>query len=434
MQLTTGKAPMHYGWIIVWLTFITVLVTAGIRSIMGVIMVPLEEEFDWSRSTISFAFGLNLFIYGLAGPFMAAAMQRFGVRRIMLYGLVLLVAGVAASLLISQIWQFQLIWGVVLGIGSGIFQTVLSATVANQWFEARRGMVMGLLMAASAAGQMIFLPFLSYLVTTYSWRSALNVFIVLGIVLIPVIALWMRDRPSDKGLLPYGASASSVNSAAKKPEGPKKSPFASAVATLFLGFRSLPFWLLAISFLMCGATTSGLIGTHFIPASIHHGIPEVGAASLFAFMGMFNIVGTLISGWLSDRFDNRWLLFWYYSFRSVLLFMLPFALDLQSYGMLIVFALFYGLDWIATGPPTVRLASDHFGKERGTVIYGWIFAFHQLGSGMAAFMAGYLYDRFESYTYSFLAAAVFCIIATLFVFGVKKKETPIGPTPARQAV
>lgn len=416
--MAKGSPPVHYGWIVVWLTFFTILITAGIRSMMGVIMVPLEQEFAWSRSAISFAFALNLAIYGLAGPFMAAAMHRFGVRRIMVYGLILLVAGISVSLTITQIWQFHLIWGLVIGIGSGIFQTVLSATVANLWFEKQRGMVMGLLMAASAAGQMVFLPLLSYIIQTVSWRFALAVFVVLGIVMVPVVAIWMRDRPSDKGLLPYGESGGLPGL-----EEPKKTVAAAgALSTLREGFRSVPFWLLAASFLLCGATTSGLIGTHFIPASIQYGIPQVGAASLFAFMGMFNIVGTMISGWLSDKFDNRWLLCWYYGVRSLLLFLLPVAFDLQSYGLLIVFAIFYGLDWIATGPPIVRLASDYFGKERGTVIYGWIFAFHQLGSGLAAFMAGYLYDRYNSYTYSFIGAALFSIISVLFVLGIRKKE------------
>ncbi len=381
-------------------------------------MVPLEEEFQWTRSAISFAFALNLTIYGFSGPFIAAGLERFGVRKMMVSAMILLVLSVAASLGITQIWQLHVIWGIVIGLGSGVFLTVLSATVANRWFEKRRGMVLGLLMAGTAAGQMIFLPFLSYLVEVYSWRVALFVFVGLGALMIPLIALWMRDRPSDKGLLPYGAD---INES-KPPAELKKNPIAAAFDGLWIGVRSAPFWLLVASFFICGASSSGLIGTHFIPASTHHGIPEVRAAGLFAFMGIFNIIGTMFSGWLSDRFDNRWLLFWYYGLRGLSLLFLPYILEHRAYSLLIIFAVFYGLDWIATIPPTVRLAVDHYGREQGNVIYGWVFAAHQLGAGVAAFLGGFMYEHLHSYTLTFLSAGVLCMLATLFVFKVKKKQ------------
>ncbi|MGX6443266.1 MFS transporter [Neobacillus sp. K501] len=412
---------MYYGWIVVGLTFIAVLIAAGIRSITGVILIPLELEFDWSRTAISFAFAINLTLYGFSGPFIAAGFERFGIRKMMGYAMLLLVAGMYLSLIMTELWQLNLIWGVIIGLGSGVFLSVLSATVANNWFEKRRGFVLGLLMAGTAAGQMIFLPLLSYLTEQFSWRSGLYVFAVLGVILIPIIFIWMRDKPAEKGLLPYGADSvldpsDSVN---------KKNPISSAFEVLWIGVRSLPFWLLSLSFFICGLSTAGLIGTHFIPASTHHGIPEVHAASLVAFMGIFNIIGTMFAGWLSDRFDNRWLLFWFYGLRGLSLLILPFAFEMKSYLMLIGFAIFYGLDWIATVPPTVRLASDHFGKERGAIIYGWVFAAHQLGSGAAAFLGGYFYEVFHSYTLTFLSAGALCIIATLFVLSVKKK-TPLS--------
>lgn len=409
---------MHYGWVVVWLTFFSVLVAAGIRSITGVLIMPLEQEFAWSRADISFAFALNLTLYGFSGPFIAAAMERLGIRKMMVSAMLVLVLSLVVSLFMTEIWQLHLIWGIIIGLGSGVFLTVLSTTIANNWFEQKRGLVLGLLMAATAAGQMIFLPLLSYITEAYTWRIGLSVFVVLGVVMIPIIAIWMRDKPSEKGLLPFGTIEKDV----KPTPAMKKNPIASAFEVLGVGVRSTPFWLLSISFFICGLSTAGLIGTHFIPASAHHGIPEVHAANLFAFMGIFNIVGTMFSGWLSDRYDNRWLLFWYYGLRGLSLMFLPYAFEMKSYAMLIGFAVFYGLDWIATVPPTIRLASDFFGKERGAIIYGWVFAAHQVGSGVAAFLGGYFYEIFHSYTMTFISAGVLCIVATLFVLSVKKKE------------
>jgi MFS family permease len=412
---------LHYGWIVVWLTFSAVLVAAGIRSITGVIMVPLEQEFEWSRSAISFAFAINLTLYGFSGPFIAAGLEKIGIRKMMMYAMILLVFGMVVSLFMTQIWQLHLIWGIMIGMGCGVFLTVISATVANNWFEKRRGFVLGLLMASTAAGQMIFLPLLSYLTETYSWRIGMSVFIALGALMIPFLAIWMKDKPAEKGLLPYGASPEVI----KPSVVDKKNPITLAFEVLWIGVRSVPFWLLSISFFICGLSTAGLIGTHFIPASTHHGIPQVYAASLFAFMGIFNIIGTMFSGWLSDRFDNRWLLFWYYGLRGLSLLFLPYAFQTQSYAMLIGFAVFYGLDWIATVPPTIRLASDYFGKAHGTIIYGWVFAAHQVGSGVAAFLGGYFYEIFDSYTITFISAGILCIVATLFVLSVKKKQPAV---------
>jgi predicted MFS family arabinose efflux permease len=414
---TRGGFALHYGWVVACLTFFSVLVVAGIRSISGILMLPLEQEFDWSRSEISFAFALNLMLYGFSGPFIAAGLERFGIRKIMICALILLVSALYISVNITRIWQFQLVWGVVIALASGVFLTVLSATVANRWFEKKRGMVLGMLMASTAAGQLIFLPFLSGIIQHYSWRTALYFFVGLGILIIPLIAIWMRDRPSDKGLLPYGAASNFIPSAISQ-----KNPISSAFEGLWIGVRSLTFWLLAASYFVCGASTAGLIGTHFIPASTHHGIPQVQAAGLLAFMGIFNIIGSVFSGWLSDRFDNRWLLFWYYGLRGLTLLFLPYAFEMQSYIILMAFIVFYGLDWIATVAPTVRLASDHFGKEQGSIIYGWLFAAHQLGSGAAAFMGGYMYEHFQSYTITFLSAGILCILATFFVFSVKKQQ------------
>lgn len=410
------KRKIHYGWIVGGLAFLSMLVAASIRSTSGVLMVPLQEEFGWDRSMISLAFAISLTLYGFSGPFIAALMERFGVRKIMVGGMLLLVGGTALSMCMTQIWQLQLLWGIVVGLGSGVFLTVLGATVASRWFAARRGMVLGLLTASTATGQLVFLPLLAHLVEMYSWRAAVGLMSVVGLVLVPIILLFMRDNPADKGLLPYGATV------APSTQGlGKKNPIVMAFQGLALGVKSFDFWLLAGSFFICGLSTSGLIGTHFIPACLDHGIPEVMAAGMLAFMGVFDIIGTTLSGFLSDRFNNRWLLFWYYGLRGLALLLLPQALDLAangSFGTLIVFAVFYGLDWIATVPPTVRLTAEIFGKEQSSIVYGWIFAAHQLGSGVAAYAGGAMYQALNSYAMTFVAAGAFCVLATLMVLRV----------------
>ncbi|MEH7346084.1 MFS transporter [Bacillus sp. JJ1532] len=415
---------MFYGWIVVWLTFFVILIAAGIRSITGILIIPLEQEFEWSRSSISFAFAINLTIYGFSGPFIAAGLERIGIRKTMAYAMLVLVIGMTASLFMSQIWHLNLIWGVMIGVASGVFLTVLAATIANNWFEKRKGIVVGILMSATAAGQMIFLPLLSNLTEAFSWRTGIYVFIGLGVLMIPLIAIWMRDKPADKGLIPYGAVANQIAPVIQN----KKNPIKEAFEVLWIGVRTVPFWLLSISFFICGLSTAGLIGTHFIAACGLYGISEVNAAGLFAFMGIFNIIGTMISGWLSDRFDNRWLLFWYYGLRGLSLIILPYALDLRSYPMLVAFSVFYGLDWIATVPPTIRLASEYFGKERGAIVYGWVFAAHQVGSGVAAFLGGYFYEIFNGYSITFISAGVLCIVATFFVLSFKKKQGALKNT------
>ncbi|MGZ4111929.1 MAG: MFS transporter, partial [Tumebacillaceae bacterium] len=382
---------IHYGWVVAALVFVSMLVAASIRSTSGVLMVPLQQEFGWDRSAISLAFAINLTLYGFSGPFIAALMERFGIRKMMVAGLVFLIAGTLMSLGMKQVWQLQVLWGVVVGLGSGVFLTVLGATVASRWFEVRRGMVLGLLTASTATGQLAFLPLLAHLIEAYSWRVAIGVMAGVGVLLLPLVLLLMRDHPADKGLLPYGATEEQPMKAHKK------NPIAMAFQGLMLGVKSFDFWLLAGSFFICGLSTSGLIGTHFISACLDHGITEVTAAGMLAFMGIFDIIGTTMSGYLSDRFNNRWLLFWYYGLRGLALLLLPQSLDLASSGSfttLFVFAVFYGLDWIATVPPTVRLTAEVFGKENSGIVYGWIFAAHQLGSGVAAYGGGVMYQWF----------------------------------------
>lgn len=410
------QRKLHYAWIVAGVTFVTLLVAAGLRATPGVLIVPLETEFGWSRATISFAIGLNIFLYGLIGPFAAAVMDRFGLRRTMLAALTCIAMGVALTPLITRSWQLIVLWGVVVGTGSGATALVLGAAVVARWFAARRGLVIGILTASTATGQLIFLPVLASLVANYGWRAVSLTVAGVALALLPVVALLMRDQPRDVGLAPYGATDHRQSVAAAH-----GNPAATALVALRDGLRSCDFWLLAGSFFICGASTNGLIGTHLIPACLDHGIPQVTSASLLAAMGVFDLVGTTLSGWLSDRWSNRGLLAWYYGLRGLSLIYLPFAFGVSFYG-LSLFAVFYGLDWIATVPPTVRLAARIFGTERGPIMFGWIAAAHQLGAALAAFAAGVLRVTLGTYLEAFMLSGLLCLVGSLMVLFIDRRR------------
>jgi sugar phosphate permease len=400
---------MHYGWIVAAVTFVTLLVAAGVRATPSVLIVPLEHEFGWSRETISFAVAVNIFLYGMIGPFAAAIMERFGIRRTMCTALVVIATGVALTPLMREPWQLILLWGVVVGSGTGVTAMVLGATIVTRWFTERRGVVMGVLTASTATGQLVFLPLLASLAERFGWRSVSLTVAGAAALLLPIVALAMRDRPADVGLAPYGEEGG------PRPTVPVTgNPFLNALRALRTGLKSRDFWLLAGSFFICGASTNGLIGTHLIPACIDHGIPEVTGASLLAVMGIFDFIGTTASGWLSDRWNNNRLLAWYYGLRGLSLMFLPFAFDLSFMG-LSVFAVFYGLDWIATVPPTVRLTTRCFGKDNVGLMYGWIAAAHQLGAASAAFVAGAIRTNLGDYLAAFMIAGGLCLIASMMV-------------------
>ena len=431
MNVTAPPARrLHYAWIVAAVTFLTLLAAAGVRSTPGVLMVPFEQEFGWSRATISVAVSINLLLYGLMGPFAAALLDRLGVRATMMLALSLLAVGVGLTTLMTAPWQLVLLWGVVVGGGAGMTALTLGATVVNRWFSERRGLVMGVLTASTATGQLLFLPLMAWVVERHGWRPAVLGIAAVALLVVPLIGFLMRDRPADVGLAPYGDDGP-VKPVARSTANPAR----VALAALGRGLRSGDFWLLALSFFICGLSTNGLIGTHLIPACIDHGIPEVRAAGLLAGMGILDLVGTTASGWLSDRFDNRYLLFWYYGLRGLALIYLPWSFDLSFYG-LPVFVLFYGLDWIATVPPTVRLAANIFGKENVGVVFGWIAAAHQLGAATAAFGAGLIRTTTGDYLDAFVIAGGMCILAALmslavgFRRGGRRPETAASPAAA----
>ncbi len=425
-----ARRDIHYGWIVVAVTFLTMLVTAGAMGAPGVMIVPLEREFGWDNAQISSALALRLLLFGLFGPFAAAFMNRFGLRRVMICAVALIAGGLLVSLAMTQVWQLVLLWGVVVGVGTGLTAVVLAATVATRWFTARRGLVVGLLTASSATGQLVFLPLIADMTERFGWRAALV--LVCGLLaLVALLALiLMRDRPSDLGLPAYGETVVT-------PAPPAGVGLASLLSSPFAALNEAArvplFWILFATFFICGCSTNGLIQTHFITLCGDYGLAAVVAASVLAMMGVFDFVGTIGSGWLSDRFDNRWLLFWYYGLRGLSLLYLPFT-SFTFYG-LSLFAMFYGLDWIATVPPTVKLTAERFGRERAPIIFGWIFAGHQIGAATAALGAGLSRTELESYLPAFFVAGALCFIAAALALTIAKPTSlgfgAVSPTPAR---
>jgi len=406
-------ARVHYAWVVAAVIFMTLLAAVGIRATPGVLIVPLEHAFGWSPATISFAISINIILYGLMGPFAAALMQQVGIRRTIIGALALLALAIAASSFMTAPWQLVLSWGVAVGLASGVTALVLGATVVNRWFDRHQGLVMGMITASTATGQLVFLPLLAAVAEKQGWQPVVWIAALAAAVMIPVVLLLVPERPSDIGLRPYGASPGDATASSTRPVA---NPVTVAFAALGRGAKSAGFWLLFASFFVCGASTNGLIGTHLIAYCFDHGIPEVQSASLLAAMGIFDLIGTTASGWLSDRFDSRWLLFWYYGLRGLALLYLPYS-GFSLYG-LSLFAVFYGLDWIATVPPTVRLTGDLFGKEQAPIIFGWLLAGHQLGAGLTAFEAGALRGLLGSYFVPVLISGTLCVITALLVLRI----------------
>jgi sugar phosphate permease len=418
---------LHYAWIIVAVTFVVVVVTAGVRATPSVLIVPLEGEFHWSRATISFAVGVNLLLYGAVGPFAAAVMDRFGARRTMILSLAATAAGVALTAVMSETWQLVALWGVVVGLSTGFVGAYLAASIAARWFRAREGLVVGILTAANAAGQLVFLPTMAALATAAGWRIVSLVLAASVVVLLPLLAMLMRDRPEDLGLARYGDASHSRPVAA-----PAGNPAAVAFRALATGVGSRDFWLIAGGYFACGATTNGLIGTHLIPACVDHGLSEIAGAGLLAATGVFALAGGMISGWLSDRCDNRILLCCYYGFRGLALLYLPFALNMSFYG-LSLFSMVYGLDWIASAPPTVRLLSGVVGTERIGIMVAWITVIHQIGGASAAYLAGVVRIAFGTYFEAFIFSGMLLVavaVMVLFIGAGRGREPGIEPAIA----
>jgi len=406
---------LFYGWTVAGATFLVMLATAGAMGAPGVIIQPLEKEFGWSTAEISVALSVRLALFGLIAPFAAAFINRFGVRTVVVSAVAMIAAGILASMAMTEVWQLIALWGVIVGIGTGMVALVLGATIATRWFVERRGLVVGMLTASNATGQLIFLPLIAKLTQDYGWRHALAlvVLLLLGAGLVALFLL--RDRPSDLGLPAFGASAVEP---APRQDTSLRAMMASPLRALHAVRTSRTFWVLFATFYVCGLSTNGLIQTHWVSLCGDYGIAPVAAAGALAMIGVFDFVGTILSGWLSDRYDNRWLLFVYYGLRGVSLILLPFT-NFTMIG-LSAFAVFYGLDWVATVPPTVRLTAEKFGAEKANLTFGWIFTAHQLGAATAAFGAGLARSDLSTYLPALYVAGSACIVAAALALAIAR--------------
>ncbi|HET6971266.1 MAG TPA: MFS transporter [Phenylobacterium sp.] len=410
----------NYAWVVAAVTFLSLLAAAGLRSAPGVLLTPLNQAFGWDRGSFSAAAAIGIFLYGLVGPFAAALMQTLGLKRTLLSGLALMAAATGSSLFMQAPWQYVLTWGVLSGLGSGAVALSMGATVVNRWFATRRGLAMGLLSASTATGSLIFLPAMAALAEHGGWRPVVAAVSLAATALIPLVFFLLPERPSDIGQPPYGATAVEPAPAAGRP----LDAVALAFAVLGRAARTSRFWLLFATFFVCGLTTNGLVGTHLISFCGDRGLALVQAGSLLAAMGAFDIIGTTGSGWLTDRYDPRKLLFVYYGLRGLSLMALPF-LTFDVFN-LSIFAVFYGLDWLATVPPTVRLANEGFGERDGPIVFGWVAFGHQIGAATAAFGAGVLRELDGSYLEPFVIAGAFGVFAGIGALAIRRPRPAVA--------
>ncbi|MFB7983731.1 MFS transporter [Streptomyces vinaceus] len=408
---------IHRAWFVAAVAFVTIIGAAAFASLPGLLIEPLHEEFDWSRGTIGFAVSVNLALYGLTAPFAAALMDRFGIRKVVALALLVISGGTAATVWMTASWQLVLFWGVLVGLGSGSMALAFAATVTNRWFTARRGLVTGILTAAGASGQLVFLPLLSWLVVHHGWRPAAVTVSLAALAVVPFVWLLLRDHPADVGLAPYGGSY------AEKP-APALGAARRAVTVLFKAARTGPFWLLAGTFAICGASTNGLVKTHFVPAAHDHGMPVTAAAGLLAVIGVFDVIGTIASGWFTDRFEARRLLAVYYALRGVSLMFLPMLLAPSVHPPMVFFIIFYGLDWVATVPPTIALCREHYGQD-SAIVFGWVLASHQVGAALVAFLGGLARDAFGSYDLVWYASGALCAMAALMAMVIRRRPVTL---------
>ncbi|SDK68984.1 MFS transporter [Arthrobacter sp. ok362] len=446
MTPAPARRRIHPAWTVAAVAFLALVGAAGFRAAPGVLMVPLQNEFGWSTTVLSAAVSINLVLFGLTAPFAAALMERFGIRAVTAVALVLIGAGSALTVFVTQSWQILLTWGLLIGLGTGSMALVFAATIANTWFAKSRGLVIGILTAGSAAGQLVFLPFIALLAQDPGWRQASLLIGAGALAVVPLVLKFLKNSPAEAGVLPYGATPPAAGAttgpestestapvtgpATPAPETaePRRNAAVRALQVLKRASKVRTFWALVAGFAICGATTNGLIGTHFIPSAHDHGMPETTAAGLLAVVGLFDIIGTIASGWLTDRVNPRILLAVYYQFRGIGLLVLPLLLSATVQPSMIVFVVIYGLDWVATVPPTAAICRQVFGAD-GSVVFGWVFAAHQLGAAAAALAAGAVRDATGQYTYAWFAAAAMCTIAAVISATIRKDARKLEPVP-----
>ena len=413
----TSRFGIHYGWLVIAVCFTVLLVAAGIQSIPGIIILPLQQEFGWTRSAISLAISMSILMLGLGGPFSGRLINRIGPRNVLIVGLLVAALGTASLFWLENMAQLILIWGNVVGLSLGVLGLPLGATLAARWFSERRGLVTGVLGAGSSAGALLWVPIMMNVTVASGWRAAILLGAVMLIALIPLVVLFVRNWPRDVGLRAYGAERAPAGDAIA----------AEQTTSMHAALRTRDWWLLAGTFFVCGLTTNGLIGTHLIPHAVEHGFTQNVAAGALAVIGAFNVVGTISSGYLTDRFDPRRLLATYYAFRAASLVLLP---SVSSEAGLLVFAVMFGLDYIATVPPTVALTADRFGRGSLATVFGWILFAHMVGGAVASYGSGIARDLFGDYSLAFIVAATFGFIAAALSLQVSGAVRRVEPAPA----
>ncbi len=428
-----NRPRLHPAWIVALVGLVALMAAAGFRSAPSMLMIPLEQEFGWTRASMGLAIGVNILLYGLMAPFAAALMQRFGMRIITTLALLLISLGMFGSIFAVTEWQLILTWGVLVGLGSGSMALVFVSTIVSTWFVTRQGLVSGILSSGQAAGQLVFLPVISNLILISGWREATFVVAMVSLVAVPVVYLFLWNSPAERGRLPLGAQGANPvrittaqARAARRAEAAQGPNAARNALTALCAASKVPsFWALAIGFAICGMSTNGLVGAHFIPAAHDHGMSEPVAAGLLATVGVFDIIGTILSGWLTDRVNPRILLAIYYAGRGLSLLALPALLTATPEPPLVLFIVFYGLDWVATVPPTMALCREIFGPKNSNIVFGWVFASHQVGAAIASVLAGVVHDETGEYTIAWFSAAAMCAIAAAVSLGIRKVPAPV---------
>lgn len=401
---------VHYAWIVLGVTFLCLFIASALRSVPGIIMMSLEQEFAWNRETISGSISLNLLLFGLAGPFLGRLIDLYGAKSISVITLISSVLGAGGSIFMQESWQMYLFWGILVGVGSGGTSMIMGSVLINRWFHKRRGLALGILGAAFSSGQLIFAPIIMYLNVHEGWRTAIQfIVLALSIIALPLVIKFQKDYPEEKRLLPYGSDSKAYQTALKPDLNPMR-----------IAMSSPQFWLLALSFGICGLTTSGLFQTHLIPHGIEHGFTEMTMAMSLGVMGAADVFGTILSGWLCDRYGKRWPLAFYYLARGTTLILLP---SIDTSGELMIFSIIYGMNWLSTIPATSALAADLFGKQNVGVVFGWICFAHQIGAAIASYGASYIHNMIGDYSLAFITSGIFAFIATGIVFFIREPKT-----------
>lgn len=414
------RQSLYYGWILLAAVVFVVLAGSGIRAVFGVFIKPIEAEFGWTRQQLSGAAALSLFVLGAVGPAVGWLADIWGPRRVMLLAAATLGVGTILASFVAHLWQLYASAGVLMAVGAGGLSMATISTIAARWFVARRGLILGILGGAMSAGQMLVVPLSMVIIHLYGWRSS---FLWLGIgvllVALPLILAFVRDDPKDMGLEPYGKGtpAGKVFGGATDE---RRVPVSEAMGVP-------AFWLLALTFFVCGYTSNGLVLTHLIPHAAEHGFSEMHAAQALGLMGAMNIVGTVLSGWICDRYGRKGPLAFYYGVRGLSLIFLLYVWNVPS---LHIFAAIFGLNYISTVPPTTTMTANIFGRLSVGALSGWIFFSHQVGSAIGAWAGGAIFDVTGSYSWAFLSAAVMAFVAAGLSLLIK--EVPVGAKPTRR--